>query len=158
MKFPETLTVTARDHHTGLPVENVAIVLVLFATRKNNYYIGPLISGHNGQVDFTRSECEFAIKHAQEMFIMDYQGDLESCRPIIEVSLHPQERIDGMRLQYESAPEFWGRAFKDPSRLFNDLKKVKNADYEPARISATEEQFLANPELELLIVKKNVKP
>jgi hypothetical protein len=154
MRFPDKLTVVARDHDTGLPAKDIAIVLVLFATRKNNYSVGPLISNENGQVDFTHSECEFAIKRAQEMFLMDYSGDLESCRPVIEVSLHPPERVEGMRLQYESAPDFWGRGFHDPKRLFTELQKVKNADYEPAKITATEEQLIANPQLVLPLVKK----
>src|ERR1700674_2557290 len=109
MKFPDTLTILARDRDTGQPVRDVAIVLVLFAVRKNDYYVGPVITDENGQVRFTRAECESAIKRAQEMFIMDYHGDLASCRPVIEVSLHPPERIKGMRQQFESAPDFWGR-------------------------------------------------
>lgn len=80
MRFPDTLAVVAQDTRTGLPVRDVAIVLVLFANQKNNYSVGPLISNVGGEVSFTRAECEFAIQRAQEMFIMDYQGDLESCR------------------------------------------------------------------------------
>ena len=154
MKFPDTLTIVARNRDTGLPAEGLAIVLVLFAERKNNYTVGPLISNSSGEVNFTRAECEFAIKRAQEMFIMDYHGDLESCRPMIEVSLHPPEHIKRMRQQYEASPDFWGRGFQDPKRLFTDLQKVKNADYELTRITATEAQLLTNPQLELPLVKR----
>ncbi len=157
MRFPDSLTVSVRDRDTGLPVQGVAVILVLFAKRKNNYSVGPLISNENGQVKFTPAECEFAIKRAQEMFIMDYSGDLESCRPVIEVSLHPPERVEGMRQQYESAPDFWGRGFHDPKRFFAELQKVKNADYEPARITATQEQLLANPQVVLTVTRKGVR-
>ena len=158
MRFPDKLTVTARDRDTSLPVKDVAIVLVLFAKHKNDYYVGPLIADEKGRAEFARADCEFAIERAQEMFLMDYHGDLESCRPIIEVSLHPPERIEGMRQQYESAPEFWGRGFHDPKGLFADLQKVRNADFEPAKITATEEQILTNPQLVLPLVKKQLEP
>ena len=155
MRFPDTLAIVARDRYTGLPARGVAIVLELFAEQKNNYTVGPLISNGRGEVEFTRAECEFAIKRTQEMFIMDYQGDLESCRPVIEVSLHPPDYIRGMRQQYETSPDFWGRAFRDPNRLFAELEKVRNADYELARITATEAQILGDqPQLELPLVKR----
>jgi len=154
MRLPDTLTIVARDRKTGLPAEGVAIVLVLFAKEKNNYTVGPLISNANGEVKFTREECEFSVKRSQEMFLMDYQGDLDSCLPKIEVSLHPPEHLKRMRQQYETAPDFWGRGFRDPKRLFADLQKVKNADYELTRITATEAQILTNPRLELPLVKR----
>ena len=154
MRFPDTLTVLVRDEGAGLPAKDVAVVLVLFAAHKNDYSVGPLISDENGHVEFTRAECEFAIKRAQEMFLMDYSGNLGSCRPVIEVRLHPQERVEGMRQQYESAPEFWGRGFHDPKRLFADLQKVRNAEYKEAQITATEEQLLTNPHLVLPLTRK----
>jgi hypothetical protein len=152
MRFPDTLTVVARDRETGLPVKDVAIVLVLFAKRKNDYNVGPLITDENGKVEFERADCESAIKRAQEAFVMDYQGDLESCGPVVEVRLHLPEHIATMLQNYKTSPDFWGQG--RPQSIFAELQKVKNADYEPARIRATEEQFLVNPELELLLVKK----
>ena len=155
MKFPDTLTVTARDRDTSLPVKDVAIVLVLFAKRKNDYSVGPLITNENGKVESTRAECESAIKQAQEAFVMDYHGDLESCRPLIEVRLHLPEYIEKMLQNYKTFPEFWGQGF--PKSLFTDLQKVRNADFEPAKITATEEQILADPQLVLPLVKKAVR-
>ncbi len=76
MRFPDMLTVVARSRDTGLPAEGIAIFLVLFAESKNNYTVGPLISDERGEVKFISAQREFAIKRAQEMFIMDYEGDL----------------------------------------------------------------------------------
>lgn len=151
MKFPDTLTVLARDRDTGLPVKGVAIILVLFAKHKNDYNVGPLITDETGRVEFTRAECEFAIQRAQEAFVMDYQGNLEDCRPVIEVGIHLPEHIETMLQNYKRSPDFWCQGF--PKHLFADLQKVRNADYESARIRATEEQLLANPEFELHLVK-----
>lgn len=154
MRFPEKLTVVVRDRDNGLPAREVAITLVLFAARKNDYYVGPLIANERGQVEFTRSECEAAIKRAQQMFVMDYSGDLESCRPFIEVRLHAPEQIETMLHQYRQSPDFWGQGFPDPVRVFAELQNVRNADYEQARITATEEQLISNPQLELSLVKR----
>jgi hypothetical protein len=154
MRFPDKLTVGVRDLGTGVPAQGVAIILVLFAARKNDYYVGPLITNENGWVEFTRAECEAAIERAQEMFIMDYSGDLESCRPVIDVRLHPPEQIDAMLQQYRQSPDFWGSGFSDPKRLFADLHNVRNAKYKQAQITATEEQIASHPQLELLLEEK----
>lgn len=156
MKFPDKLTLTARNRTTGGPVNNVAFVLVLFAPRKNDYYVGPVIADPHGRVEFTRDDCEAAIKRAQEMFVMDYSGDLESCRPFIEVRLHPPEQIQSMLRQYRQSPDFWGKAFANPRQLFAELETVKNADYEQAGIRATEEELRINPQLELPLVRRAV--
>lgn len=156
MRLPDKLTVTARNRATGAPANGVAIVLVLFASRKNDYSVGPLIANEDGQVEFTRAECEAAIKRAQEMFVMDYSGDLASCRPFIEVRLHSPEQINTMLQQYRQSPDFWGKGFADPKRLFADLENVKNADYEQTRISATEEELRTSARLELPLIKKGV--
>jgi hypothetical protein len=155
MKFPDALTVVVRDRDTRMLVDNVAIVLVLFAKQKNNYTVGPLISAKNGQVEFSRTECELAIRRAQEMFIMDYQGDLDSCRPIIDVRLHRPEHIKGMLQQYQAAPDFWGQAFPNSRNLFSELRKVKNADYEPARITATEAELATTPRIEIELARRD---
>lgn len=155
MEFPDAVTLIAKDRDSGLPAENVAIVLILFAAKKNNYTVGPMISNGRGEVRFTRNDCEFSIKRAQEMFVMDYYGDLRSCRPVVEFSLHPPERLDKMQRRYREAPDIWGRGFRDPERLFRQLSTVRNADYEPAVVRARQEQLLANPVLELALVKKS---
>lgn len=153
MRFPEKITVVAQNASTGMPVEAVAVVLVLFAARKNDYYIGPSITNAHGEVEFTRAECQSAIKRQQEIFIMDYAGDLESCRPVIEIRLHPPERIKRMLQQYKESPDFWGQGFADPKRLFSDLQNVKNSEYEPARITATEQEIFTEPRIIMSLVK-----
>jgi hypothetical protein len=154
MRFPDKLTVGVRERGTGVPVQGVAIILVLFAARKNDYYVGPLITSENGRVDFTRAECETAIKRAQEMFIMDYSGDLEGCRPVIDVRLHSPEQIEAMLEQYKQSPDFWGAGFSDPKHFFADLQNVRNAKYKQAQVTATEKQIVSHPQLELLLEEK----
>jgi hypothetical protein len=112
MNFPDSLIVLVLDKNTNAPVKGAAIVLELFASRKNNYVVGPAISDLSGQVRFTREECERSIKADQEMFIMDYMGTLADCRPVVEVRLHSPAHLAKMLEQHQAAPRFWGRDFK----------------------------------------------
>lgn len=157
MRFPDNLVVVARHRTTGAPVTNVAIVLMFLAVNKNNYCVGPLIADERGQVQITRADCEAAIKRAQGMFVMDYSDSLESCRPLIEVLLQPPAQVQTMLQQYTQFPGFWSRDFVTPTQLFADLETVENADYESARITATEEELRSHTQLELLLVRRAVE-
>ncbi|MGA2376091.1 MAG: hypothetical protein ABSF72_11270 [Candidatus Sulfotelmatobacter sp.] len=149
MKFPEELTIIVQDQETGRPVDKVAVRLAIVATRKSNYSVGPLITDEKGEVVFTRAHCEFAIRTARDMFLMDYQDNLEECRPFVEIELHRADRVTGMIRQYRAAPEFWGLAFRDPEVLVKALEGVRNAEYQPASITVTEEEFSTVPRIVL---------
>jgi hypothetical protein len=103
--FPETLTVNAIDSATGEPIAGVALLLKLRAQQKNNYSIGPVFTDRNGQATFTRIACESGIARDQQMFVMDYSGDLLSCGPEAEVQLHDPESIARMIHNYEQSPK-----------------------------------------------------
>lgn len=68
---------------------------------------------------------------------MDYQGDLESRRPIVEFGLHfaRVHRADASQLQ--TVTGVLGTGVPDPARFFADLEEVANADYENAQVTAT---------------------
>ena len=57
MMFPDKLTLVVRDRETGLPVNGIAILLVLFAVKKNDYHVGPL----------TRTKRERRSLHARNV-------------------------------------------------------------------------------------------
>ena len=85
MKLPEALNVTLLERGTNLPVEGLAVILRLFATRKNDYIMGPAISNLSGQVRFQRDECERSVIADQQMFVMDYGDDIQNCRPYLDI-------------------------------------------------------------------------
>jgi hypothetical protein len=151
VKIPAMLTVLALEQDTDLPLEGLAIVIELFARRKNNYTIGPAISDSAGQVRFTKEECERSVNSDREMFIMDYVDDIEGCKPYLEVRLHPPDRIAQMLRQYQTSPTFWGRRFQNPDRLFQALSAARNASYEPTSIRVDEAQILSNPNVSLRV-------
>ena len=154
MKFPDALTVTAIDLATGEPVPQVALLLELNAERKNNYSVGPAITDNNGQVRFTRAACENAIAKAQEMFVMDYAGDLRSCGPAAEIRLHSPESIATMIHNYENSPKFWGSGFDAPEELFEGLRKARNSLFEPPTFAIREDDILERPAVNLYLRKR----
>ena len=154
MRFPDELFVKAMDADTGEVVPDVALVVFLTPPRKNTYCVGPEITDKNSLARFTRVGCERAIIHAQEMFVMDYFGDLVSCAPAAKISLHPPERVSGMISRYETHPEFWGHGFEDAPVLFRSLRSVKNFDFEAAEIIVKENDILANPNVTIRLRKK----
>jgi len=151
MLFPEVLTVRVVEAESQLPVPEVALILVLKALRKNDYYVGPIITGREGRAEFTRALCERTILRAQEMFVMDYAGDLSSCGPIADLSLHRPDHIARMIQQYDAAPQFWGRAFEDARTLFRRLRSVENARFESAHVKLQDSEIVKRPELSMAL-------
>jgi hypothetical protein len=147
LKFPDKVTLTAFDVETGREVPEVAFVLVLRSRQKNDYFVGPIITDRCGKASFTRGACERAIARAQEMFVMDYSGDLLSCKPMADLRLHSPESIATMISQYETAPTFWGGAFDDPQELFPALRSARNALFEPLHLTLAENDILVHPEV-----------
>jgi hypothetical protein len=143
--FPDTLTVTAIDLATGCPIPEVALLLELKAQRKNNYGVGPVITDKNGQARFTRKKCENDIAHAQQMFAIDYTGDLLSCGPLAEVHLHNPENIATMIHNFETSPKFWGSGLDEPEELYAALRKVRNSLYAPSTLAINENDILKQP-------------
>ena len=154
MNFPELITVIATDTATATPVPNVALVLELKAKFKNNYSVGPVITDSSGKAKFTRHACELAIDRAQQMFVMDYSGDLRSCLPPAKICLHPPDCIAAMIRNYKDDPEFWGLGFEDPVGLFNALRSIRNPDFLPSSLSLSEEVVLSHPSVVLPLQRR----
>ncbi len=147
MEFPSLLTVKAISATDKLPIPRVAIVLELIAKIRNNYPVGPSITDGAGIVRFSRDDCHKSIKKSQAMFIMDYSGDLRDCAPRLVVRLLPPDNIAKMIKNFEQAPEFWGQSFDNPVELFAQLRTVRNAEFEVARMDVPEHRILADSEI-----------
>lgn len=141
MKFPEELTSTAIDSDTKQLIPGVALILMLQATVKNDYFVGPVITDEDGQAVFARIACQKAIDASQKMFVMDYSGDLESCKPVAHINLHDPDSITRMISQFESDPLFWGSGFDAPELLFSALRRVRNSAFRKASITLTETEM-----------------
>ena len=154
MMFPDQITVTVKERNSSLIVPELAIVLILQAVSKNDYFVGPFISDENGEVTIKRRDCEAAISRAQEMFLMDYQGNLSTCRSQARLQLHDPVAIETMIRQYETLSSFWGRAFEDPDALMAALKKAKNSAFQPSSVVVLDEALMVKPAVTLLVDKR----
>jgi hypothetical protein len=154
LNFPDEVTITAFDLDTRCEISGVAFVLVLRAQKKNDYFIGPIITDRRGQATLTKDACERAIARAQEMFVMDYVGDLLSCMPVADLRLHSPENIATMISQYEAAPKFWGSAFDNPQELFSTLRSVRNSLFEPFHLAVAEDDILKRPAVSCFLRRK----
>jgi len=154
MKFPESLLIRALDTASGLPISNVALCMILKATHKNDYCVGPKITDDNGEVRFFRADCEASIQRAQEMFVMDYVGDLASCGSRIEIRLHLPEAISRMIQQFNQMPDFWGRGFLEADHLHRALREARNARYEPMSVSVHQDDLLVVPDVCIHLMAK----
>lgn len=153
MEFPDELTVRVLDAASGRPVENVSFLLVLKAPVKNDYAVGPLITSQDGIIRISREECERAIRRAQEMFIMDYSGDLPTCANVAELKLQPPSTITNMITQFEEAPDFWGMAFDHPQDLISRMRQIQNSIFRPVSVPVIEEAIRQNPEIQVFLTK-----
>jgi hypothetical protein len=153
MNFPEALTVTVLDTLTGSPVSDAAFVLHLRAQRKNDYDVGPVITGVFGRFSNTRSDCEDSIQSLQKMVVMDYSGDLSSCAAAAELRLHSPEALRRMIQNYDDMPEFWGVGIKRPEELFPRLKAVRNQDFEPVVVLVNETDIIRNPNIQVHLTR-----
>jgi len=148
MNFPSVVTVKVQDA-LQKPIENVAVILKLFAPRKNNYYVGPLVTDQNGTVQFTRELCERAIAKSKEMFLMDYVGTLETCRPELTVALHPPNQLATMLKNLKEAPNFWGSPFEDVPAVIDSLSRARNESFKAGTLHVTEDEVQTQPHLVL---------
>ncbi len=155
MKFPDTLTVLAINSESGMPIANLAFVIILKARRKNDYCVGPVSTNEEGRANVSRIDCERTIARNQEMFIMDYQDDLSACKPFAEVRLHLPQHIEVMISQYESQPVFWGSAFDDPQSMMADMRRARNSEFEPASRTVSESDLAADPVVTFFLKRKD---
>ncbi len=153
MKFPSILSLRITEFGTQRVVPNVAFVLILKGL-KNDYYIGPTITDDSGCCSFTRGGCEEAISIAQSMFLMDYSGTLQDCKPVAELRLHSPEHILNMLKQFKTNPKFWGQPFKNPQAYFRALSDTENHAFEPFHTFISDEEMLARPNMQIELTRR----
>jgi len=74
-------------------VSSLVLFVVLFATRKNNYTLGPFLTDEKGEVTITRKVIEKEIADTKKEFPMDYSDDLSECQFKILVTIESAESL-----------------------------------------------------------------
>jgi len=127
MKFPDKIKFKIVDKDSKDPVQDVAVALILYAQKKNNYYVGPKISNSDGEFCFTADDCREQIKISQEMYIMDYQSNLDDCQPKVSIEILPPENIKFIMDNLEKNKDMWQKKSFYDDNYISSLKTVKNS-------------------------------
>ena len=155
MNFPEKVTFRFIDKGTKKPIENIAVIIILYAKRKNDYEIGPKFSDKNGYIYFSKEECIRGIKLSQELFIMDYFSSLEDCFPKILLKTLNTKNIDFIIEHFDEYKVFWDRDPFCTVDFIDRLKKANNFTYETVSIEFKEDFLLKNNNIiEIELVKE----
>ena len=133
LHFPTRLVVCLQEENTGRPVANVALTVTLFATKKNDYHLGPPLSDSSGRVVIDRSWVEASIQENRNFFLMDYSSTMDQCLPCIAVKVMSVDDIENavaaMRLYGEATANSLGVA-----HTLSELLNASNRQYEPQEV------------------------
>ncbi len=94
LQFPDSLRITLQDANSREPISKIVVTLVIFAKRKNSYYLGLPLSDANGNIEITKTWVENAIGYLRNTFIMDYSSTLTECLPRIMLDIMSSEQIE----------------------------------------------------------------
>jgi hypothetical protein len=94
---------------------NVILGVHLFASRKNDFYLGPYVSNADGIVVITKEDLYHDVEATYDSGLMDYVS-VETCHTLVEIelktaddiekALHSREKVWTMLLKGET--ERWG--------------------------------------------------
>lgn len=94
--FPDIIEIRVTDSATGEPVCGIALMLILFADRKNDYHLLPQLTDLAGITRIDRSWIEQEIEKNLNFSIMDYSSRLIDCKRKIGINILYWEVINGI--------------------------------------------------------------
>lgn len=153
IKFPDLIKVIIVDNETKNPISNIAIIIKLFANKKNDYTFIPPISNKGGIIEISRTWLDEEIEKTRNLFIMDYSSKLDDCKLKIEIKILNKEevkRVTEYMLQ-------WKDIEKISDIEIASLSKAINWKYEPiSKIVEFSGQNMIDIELRIKKVNVNV--
>lgn len=152
MNFPEKVTFRVIDNKTKKTVENVAILLILYAHKKNNYSIEAKISDNKGEVDFTKQDCINGINSSKSFYLMDYVSTLEECLPRISVEIISRDTIDFIIKNRRGNRDIYKNHWNCSEEFLKALEATSNSQYENKVYDFTEADLLNGKILEIELV------
>jgi hypothetical protein len=126
VKFPEKTKITIVDKitHSRIKLKDIILSVHLYATKKNDYYLGPFFSDPNGDVEINGSALGILAEAELQTGIMDYKN-VNECISLVEIKILSEEEIDNLI----KGRTFWGIIGRE-KELYNTkedlLKRIKN--------------------------------
>ena len=133
--FPTSLLLRFLEDHTGNPVRNIAVTLTLYAREKNDYHLGPSLSGVDGEIVITADWVKQAIQHVRNTSLMDYVTPMDRCFP--QVSIKVMSADENARAR--SAMKLYSieNGSPDIAHTLLELENANNEIYEPIETKIT---------------------
>jgi len=153
MNFPDKVTFRVIDRKTKKPIRNIALLLILYAHRKNNYSIEAKISNENGEVTFTKNDCLEDIENSRNFYLMDYASTLEECLPHISLEVLSRETIDFVLKIRKERKNTYQNYWDCSDKFLHSLGKADNADYLSKLYDFSESDLWRNEILEVFVEK-----
>lgn len=149
MNFPEKVTFRLINNNTQRPVSNIAVSLILYAHKKNNYYVGPNISDSEGLLSFGKEDCVKEINNSKRFYLMDYASSLEECLPKVSIKIKLKKEIEfaveNMRRLRDIYQKYWDCS----EEYLNALNSTDNDKYIDKVYNLSESELWLNKVIDI---------
>ena len=149
MNFPEQVTFRLINEKTKKPVNNVAVLLILYAHKKNNYSVEAKISNINGQVVFTKQDCLKSIESSRSFYLMDYSSTLEQCLLRVSVEILKRENIEFVLKRRREGKDIYEKYWNCSEEYLKSLEIADNSKYVSKIYNFSESDLWENKILEI---------
>ena len=142
MMFPDVLKIRVIDQATDLAISYVALMLTIFARRKNDYHF-PVATRTDGFATITVADIRQSISEDQKLFLMDYASDLDDCKTELQIDVCAEEEIQTT----VDAMEKFKSVRKFPETIIDEFRHSVNKLYHPTSV-----KIVLNEKMELKVV------
>ncbi len=128
--FPDILAVRILDENDETPVQGIAVMLTLFARKKNDYHMIPQLSDAQGWIQIRREWVERQVEIDRNLFIMDYASSVEECSEGVELRVMSEDEIRRAISAMQTYRGVLGNSIVGPI----DLENASNSQFQSQRV------------------------
>lgn len=154
MNFPNKVIFRLVDSKTKKIVKNIAVLLILYAHKKNNYSIEAKISNNDGEFVFTKQDCLKGIGSSRTFYLMDYASSLEECLPRISVEIISKDTINYVLKNRRESKDIYKNYWDCSEEYLFSLEKTDNDKYISKTYNFSESDLWKNEILEIELIHK----
>lgn len=140
MNFPEQVTFRLLDSKTKKTINNVAVILILYAHKKNNYSIEAKVSDIQGLVSFTKYDCLRDIENSKRFYLMDYLSTLEECLPKLSIKILASNTINSVVSDRRENKDIYEGYWNCDEEFLHVLENAENYKYINETYNFTEQE------------------
>lgn len=126
-EFPDAIKIQIYDTIKTRPVKGIAVLIQIFSTRKNNYYLVPAPSNDNGEIIVSNDWIVNEISKSNNLFFMDYKSLINDSNPFVKIEIMDNEELN-RTIKSMIERQSNSKALEDE---IYDMKTAKNPLYIP---------------------------